>query len=80
MIIQKVSSQSTNTVLPPSSFIALTVATKVFAAVITSSPGFKLTAFKDNFNASVPELTPIAYFAPINLAKFFQKPVEAFLK
>ena len=52
----------------------------ILAAVITSSPGFKLIAFKDNFNASVPELTPIAYFAPINLAKFFSKTCKGFPK
>ena len=36
--MQKVSSQSTNTGLAPISVIAPTVATNVFAAVITSSP------------------------------------------
>ena len=47
--IQNESSQSTNTVLAPTSFIAPTVATKVFAAVITSSPGPIFKHFKDNF-------------------------------
>ena len=37
--MQKVSSQSTNTGLAPSSVIAPTVATKVLAVVITSSFG-----------------------------------------
>ena len=37
--IQKVSSQSTNTGFAPNSQIAPTVATKVLAAVIISSPG-----------------------------------------
>ena len=36
--MQKVSSQSTNTGLAPTSLIAPTVATKVLAAVITSLP------------------------------------------
>ena len=38
--MQKVSSQSTKTGTAPNSVIAPTVATKVFAAVIISSPGF----------------------------------------
>jgi len=37
--MQKLSSQSTNTGIAPNSHIAPTVATKVFAAVMTSSPG-----------------------------------------
>ena len=50
--MQKVSSQSTKTILAPSSLIAPTVATKVLAAVITSSPGLIFAAFNDNFKAS----------------------------
>ena len=70
--MQKVSSQSTNIGLAPISVIAPTVATNVFAAVITSSPIPTFNAFNDNLIASVPELTPTAYFVPINFAKFFQ--------
>ena len=69
MSIQKVSLQSTNTGVAPSSQIGPTVATNVFAAVITSSPGPMFNALRDSLIASVPELTPIAYFVPINLAK-----------
>ena len=43
----------------------------MLAAVITSSPGLIFIDFKDNFKASVPELTPTAYLVPINFAKFF---------
>ena len=56
------SSQSTKTGIAPSSAIAPTVAIKVFAVVITSSPGTTPFALKASFIASVPELTPIAYF------------------
>ena len=72
------SSQSTKTGLAPNSVIAPMVATKVFAAVIISSPGFIPIDFKDSFNASVPELTPIAYLVPINFAKFFSKIANSF--
>ena len=65
------SSQSTKTGFAPISVIAPTVATNVFAAVITSSPIPTFKAFKDNLIASVPEFTPIAYLQPINFAKFF---------
>ena len=54
-----------------SSDIAPTVATKVFAAVITSSPGLIPITFKLSFIASVPEFTPTAYLEPIKLANFF---------
>ena len=64
--IQKVSLQSTNTGTAPISQIAPTVATKVLAAVSTSSPGLTPPAFKLNLMASVPELTPSAYLVPIS--------------
>ena len=70
--MQKVLSQSINTGLAPSSVIAPTVATKVLAAVITSSPGFIFKHFKLSLIASVPELTPTAYLVPIKFANFFQ--------
>ena len=69
--MQKVLLQSTNTGIAPNSFIAPTVATKVLAAVITSSPCPTPSAFSDNLMASVPLLTPTAYFVPINSAKDF---------
>ena len=75
--MQNVLSQSTKTGFAPISVIAPTVATKVLAAVITSSP-LPIFAFKDNFIASVPELTPIANLVPINFAKFFQIVAEVF--
>jgi len=46
------------------------VATNVLEAVIISSPGFIPIDLRDNFIASVPELTPTAYFDPISLANF----------
>ena len=46
--------------------------TKVFAAVITSSPGLIPIVFKLSFIASVPEFTPTAYFVPINCKFFFK--------
>jgi hypothetical protein len=78
--MQNVLSQSTNTGLAPNSVIAPIVATKVLAAVITSSPCFTPKTFKLNFIASVPELTPIAYLDPINFAKFFSKVCNGFPK
>ena len=57
--MQNVSLQSTNTGLAPNSAIAPTVATKVLAAVITSSSFFIPIAFNGILIASVPELTPI---------------------
>ena len=69
--MQKVSSQSTKIGIAPNSHIAPTVATKVLAAVITSSPGLIFKTFKLNFIASVPEFTPTAYFVPISFANFF---------
>lgn len=76
--MQKLSLQSTNTGFAPISVIAPTVATNVFAAVITSSPIPTFKAFKDNFIASVPEFTPIAYLQPINFAKFFSNLLNSF--
>ena len=73
MFMQKVLSQSTNIGLAPISVIAPTVATKVLAAVITSSPFLIFKAFKDNLIASVPEFTPTAYLEPINFANFVSK-------
>ena len=55
----------------PSSQIAPTVATNVFAAVITSSPEPTPRALSESLIASVPELTPIAYLVPISSAKLF---------
>ena len=69
--MQKLSLQSTNTGFAPISVIAPTVATNVFAAVITSSPIPTFKAFKDNFIASVPEFTPII-FTLLILQNFFQ--------
>ena len=76
--MQNVLSQSTKTGFAPISVIAPTVATKVLAAVITSSPLPIFKAFKDNFIASVPELTPIANLVPINFAKFFSNCCRGF--
>ena len=76
--IQKVSLQSTKTGIAPSSIIAPTVATKVFAAVITSSPKPIPLAFNASLIASVPELTPIACFDPINCANFCSNSVKGF--
>ena len=73
--IQKVSSQSTKTGFAPSSTIAPIVATKVFAAVIISSPCFTSIVFKLNLIASVPEFTPTAYLVPISFANFFSKSI-----
>ena len=70
--MQKLSSQSTKTGFAPNSQIAPTVATKVFAAVITSSPCLIPIVFKLSFIASVPEFTPTAYFVPIILQIFSQ--------
>ena len=77
--MQKVSSQSTKIGFAPISTIAPTVATKVFAAVITSSPGKIPIDFRDNLSASVPELTPTAYLVPISFAKFFSNFFNSFL-
>ena len=70
--IQKESSQSTKMGVAPSSQIAPTVATKVLAAVITSSPGLIFSNFRLNFIASVPELTPTAYFVQICLVLYLK--------
>ena len=78
--IQNVSSQSHKTGTAPSSVIAPTVATKVFAAVITSSPSLIPITLRDNFNASVPEFTPTAYLVPIKFENFFQKFLMVYLK
>ena len=78
--IQKLSSQSTKTGFAPSSQIAPTVATNVFAAVIISSPCLTPKTFKLNFIASVPEFTPTAYFVPISFETFFQKFQAVFLE
>ena len=64
--------------LAPNSVIAPTVATNVLAAVIISSPGLILIAFKDNLMASVPEFTPTAYLVPISFAKFFSNLFSSF--
>ena len=69
VFMQNESSQSTKTGTAPNSAIAPTVATYVFAAVITSSPWDTPRAFKESLIASVPELTPTAYFEPIRSAK-----------
>ena len=45
-----------------------------------SSPLPTLSAFNDNLIASVPELTPTAYFVPINFAKFFQTYIIPYLE
>ena len=74
---QKLSSQSTNIGFAPNSHIAPTVATKVFAAVITSSPGFIPITFQLSFIASVPEFTPTAYYVPISFANFFSNFVSS---
>ena len=63
--IQKVSSTSTNIGTAPISAIAPTVATKVFAAVMTSSPTPTPSARSAIFIASVPLFTPIACLVPI---------------
>ena len=76
--MQNESSQSTKTGFAPSSQIAPTVATKVFAAVMTSSPFLIPKVFKLNLIASVPEFTPTAYFVPISFANFFQILKEAY--
>ena len=57
--------------MAPISVIAPTVATNVFAAVITSSPGPTFKTRRESFMASVPEFTPTAYFVPMSFAKFF---------
>ena len=51
--------------------MAPTVATKVFAAVITSSPGLIPNALREILIASVPLPTPTAYFVSNNSAKDF---------
>ena len=76
--MQKESSQSTKTGFAPSSQIAPTVATKVFAAVMTSSPFLIPKVFKLNFIASVPEFTPTAYFVPMSFANFFSNSKKGF--
>ena len=78
--MQNVSSQSTKTGLAPISHIAPTVATKVFAAVITSSPLPTPRAFRDNLIASVPEFTPTANLLPINLENLFSNFKRGFPK
>ena len=50
--------------------MAPTVAMKVFAVVITSSPGPTPTALSESLSASVPEFTPMAWRVPIIPAKF----------
>ena len=69
--MQNVSSQSTKTGFAPNSAIAPTVATNVFAVVITSSPNSTPTYLSESLIASVPEFTPTAYSAPISLANSF---------
>ena len=51
----------------PISVIAPTVATKVFAHVIISSPGLIPRATRDNLIASVPELTQLQIYSSLNL-------------
>ena len=78
--MQNVSSQSTNIGIAPNSQIAPTVATKVFAVVITSSPAFIPRTFKLSFIASVPELTPTANFVPISFANLFSNSINGLPK
>ena len=72
------SSQSTKTGIAPISVIAPAVATKVLAAVITSSPGPTFKTFKESFIASVPELTPTANLVPIKFANLFSNDFNSF--
>jgi len=65
--MQKVSSQSTKTLVAPISLIAPTVAMKVLAAVMTSSPCPTPTALSGSFSASVPEPTPMACLVPATM-------------
>ena len=76
--MQKVSSQSIKTGFAPNSLMAPIVATKVLAAVITSSPRLTPSAFKDIFIASVPEFTPNAYLEPIIFENFFSNISNSF--
>ena len=71
---------STKTGFTPNSHIPPTVATKVLAAVITSSPCLTPTALSEILIASVPELTPTAYFVHINYANLFSKIVNSLPK
>ena len=68
--MQKLSVQSTKTGRANSSPMAPTVAMKVLAVVMTSSPGPTPSAFRPSLMASVPELTPIAWRVPIIAANF----------
>ena len=74
------SSQSTKIGIAPNSHIAPTVATKVFAAVIISSPCLIPSVFRLSLIASVPEFTPTAYLVPINLENFFSNSCNGFPK
>lgn len=67
------SSMSASTGLAPRCLIAAIVATNVCAVVITSSPLFIPTASSDSWIASVPLLSPMACFTPMNLARFSSK-------
>ena len=66
LILKVLGSISTKTGFAPTVLITSAVAIKVKGVVITSSPGPIPSALKDNQSASVPELTPIAYFVQQN--------------
>ena len=63
------SSTSANTGVAPVNNTELAVATNVMSGIITSDPFPIPSAFSDRCNAAVPLDTPIANFAPVNLAK-----------
>ena len=67
--IFRFSSTSANTGVAPVNNTELAVATNVMSGIITSDPYPIPSAFSDRCNAAVPLDTPIANFAPVNLAK-----------
>ena len=67
--IFRFSSTSANTGVAPVNNTELAVATNVMSGIITSDPFPIPSAFSDRCNAAVPLDTPIANFAPVNLAK-----------
>ena len=60
---------STKTGLPPAWIIEFTVAQKVIAVVITSSPGFKSSVKHDKCNPAVQELRARENFEDLYFAK-----------
>ena len=71
---------SANTGLPPALTIADIVGIAVLAAVIISSPAFKLSDLREIKSASVPLPTAMPYFDLYFLINSFSKDINCFPK